>query len=105
MFVSCDRNGASKKKLNIGKVVRCVDTDGDGVADTFTNFIDKMNCPRGSCYVDDTLYLMHPPYLHLVWDFYDRQTLDLAFLPRETLGREALRERLGDASGCRSWSP
>ncbi|MFT5129344.1 MAG: hypothetical protein ACI8W8_002966, partial [Rhodothermales bacterium] len=63
VYVSCDRNGASNTKMEIGRVVRCEDTDGDGVADKFSNFIEKMNTPRGSCFVGDTLYLMHPPFL------------------------------------------
>lgn len=63
VFVSCDRNGASNKEKLIGKVVRCEDTDGDGVADKFSNFVEGIDSPRGSCYVGDTLYLMQPPYL------------------------------------------
>ena len=42
------------------------------------------------------LVLMHPPYLHLVWDFYDRETLDLAFLPRETVDEAAIEALLDE---------
>ena len=56
VFVSCDINGATNTKRNVGKVVRCEDTDGDGRADKFSNFVEGIDSPRGSCYVDDTLY-------------------------------------------------
>lgn len=63
VFVSCDINGATNTKRNSGKVVRCEDTDGDGQADKFSNFVSGIDSPRGSCFVDDTLYLMQPPLL------------------------------------------
>ncbi len=63
VYVSCDINGLTNEKGRAGKVVRCEDTDGDGVADKFSNFVEDIDSPRGSCYVDDTLYLMQPPFL------------------------------------------
>ena len=63
VFVSCDPNGTTNTRGRVGKVVRCEDTDGDGVADRFSNFVEGIDSPRGSCYVDDTLYLMQPPSL------------------------------------------
>ena len=62
-FVSCDVNGVTNDKRGAGRVVRCEDTDGDGRADRFTTFVDRIDAPRGSCYVDDTLYLMQSPSL------------------------------------------
>ena len=62
-YVSCDPNGTTNQKSKAGKVVRCEDTNGDGVADLFTNFVEGIDSPRGSCYVGDTLYLMLAPYL------------------------------------------
>ena len=33
VFVSCDINGTTNTRRNVGKVVRCEDTNDDGVAD------------------------------------------------------------------------
>ncbi|MAT49562.1 MAG: hypothetical protein CMK32_00040, partial [Porticoccaceae bacterium] len=63
VFVSCDINGTTNQRRKAGKVVRCEDTDGDGAADKFSNFVEGIDSPRGSCYVDDTLYLTQPPLL------------------------------------------
>jgi hypothetical protein len=62
-FVSCDVNGVTNDERGAGRVVRCEDTDGDGRADKFSVFVDRIDAPRGSCYVDDTLYLMQSPSL------------------------------------------
>ena len=62
-FVSCDPNGISGQKSGLGRVVRCEDTDDDGAADKFSLFVEGIDSPRGSCYVDDTLYLVQPPFL------------------------------------------
>ncbi|MDJ0521042.1 MAG: hypothetical protein QNJ90_03095 [Planctomycetota bacterium] len=43
------------------------------------------------------LVVLHPPYLELVWRYYDRDTYDLATLPRETLDKANAEEHLGDA--------
>ncbi|HAD60239.1 MAG TPA: hypothetical protein DCG12_13425 [Planctomycetaceae bacterium] len=63
VFVSCDENGAHGTRRNIGKVIRCEDTDRDGVADQITAYIDHIDSPRGSCFVSGTLYLMQSPFL------------------------------------------
>src|SRR5690349_5243532 len=38
LFVGCDQNGSLDRKPNRGKVVMCKDTDGDGRADSFSDF-------------------------------------------------------------------
>ncbi|MEM7231779.1 MAG: HEAT repeat domain-containing protein [Planctomycetota bacterium] len=63
VFVSCDPNGTTNERRGAGKVVRCEDTDGDSQADKFSNFVEGIDSPRGSCYVDDTLYLVQSPFL------------------------------------------
>ena len=63
VYVSCDPNGTTNTQRNAGKVVRCEDTNDDGIADKFSNFVEGIDSPRGSCYVDDTLYLMQSPFL------------------------------------------
>ena len=71
MFVSCDVNGNTNRQRGAGKVVRCEDTDGDGKADRFTNFVEGIDSPRGSCYVGDTLYLMQATSLVAYRDLND----------------------------------
>ncbi len=63
VYVSLDLNSSLDRKPNRGKIVRCEDTDGDGVADRYTDFVKDLDSPRGSCFVGDTLYVIHPPYL------------------------------------------
>src|SRR3954470_18184985 len=62
LYVAIDEMGSLGKETGRGRVVKCVDTDGDGKADKFTVFA-KMDHPRG-VYFDpttDTLYVLHPP--------------------------------------------
>lgn len=63
VYVSSDPNGSLGHNKNFGKVVRCRDTNGDGKADQFLDFIPKVTSPRGGHMVGDTLYLIHPPFL------------------------------------------
>ena len=63
VYVSCDINGISNTQRGAGKVIRCEDTNNDGQADAFSEFVSGIDSPRGSCYVDETLYLMQSPFL------------------------------------------
>ena len=63
VYVSVDLNSSLDQKANRGKIVKCVDTDGDGVADRFTDFVPNIDSPRSSCFVGDTLYVVNPPFL------------------------------------------
>lgn len=63
VFVSSDRNGSLGHKPDFGRVIRCRDTDGDGKADQFVDFVPVINSPRGGHFVGDTLYIIHPPNL------------------------------------------
>lgn len=63
VFVCVDRNSSLDTKPHRGKIVRCVDTDGDGKADRFTDYVPDIDSPRGSCFVDGTLYVVNPPFL------------------------------------------
>jgi type 1 glutamine amidotransferase len=64
VFVGVDEMGSLGRKAGRGRVVRCVDTDGDGKADRFTDFA-KMDHPRGLAWdgATGTLYVLHPPFL------------------------------------------
>ena len=62
LFVGIDENGSLDAKTGRGRVVRCVDRDGDGQADIFTDFAE-MDSPRGLVYDAGTLYVLHPPFI------------------------------------------
>ncbi|MES2995696.1 MAG: c-type cytochrome [Verrucomicrobiota bacterium] len=63
VYVSSDKNGSLGHTPDFGRVIRCTDTDGDGKADKFVDFVPKINSPRGGHFVGDTLYIIHPPFL------------------------------------------
>ncbi len=67
LFIGIDEQGSLGKEEGRGRVVRCVDTDGDGKADEFTTFA-KMDHPRGLIYDNHTLWVLHPPYLTVYYD-------------------------------------
>ncbi|EEF63177.1 DUF7133 domain-containing protein [Pedosphaera parvula] len=67
VFVGVDQNGSLDVQPNRGWVVRCLDTDGDGIADKF-NIFAKMDSPRGIVFNHNTLYVMHPPVLEAFYD-------------------------------------
>ena len=58
VFVSQDLNSSLDREPDRGSIVRCVDTNGDGAADVFTKYVEHLDSPRGSCYVDGTLYVV-----------------------------------------------
>ena len=63
VYISSDRNGSLGHKPEFGKIVRATDTDGDGKADEFQDFVPHVTSPRGGHYVGGTFYVIHPPYL------------------------------------------
>jgi putative heme-binding domain-containing protein len=67
VFVGVDLNGSLGARPKRGKVVRCVDTDGDGKADRF-NVFAEVESPRGLWFDNNTLYVLHPPYLEALHD-------------------------------------
>ena len=62
VFVCVDPNLSLTAAKGKGRVMRLVDTDGDGKADTYSVFAE-MDSPRGLAYDGKTLYVMHPPNL------------------------------------------
>jgi len=64
VFVCDDEyNTQPKREMGLSHITLCVDTDGDGVADKFTTFCDKLNAPQGMTCVGDTLFVVHAPLL------------------------------------------
>ena len=58
------RSAASNEQ---GKVLRCLDVDGDGQADKVNTFA-KMDHPRGLIYDAGSLWVLHPPLLSVYHD-------------------------------------
>ena len=63
VYVSVDPNGSLGHIKGIGKVVTAIDSNGDGKADKFKDFIPHVASPRGGHIVAGTYYLLHPPFL------------------------------------------
>ena len=62
VFVCVDPNLSLSTLKGVGRVMRLVDTDDDGRADTYTTFAE-MDSPRGVASDGRTVYVMHPPNL------------------------------------------
>ena len=62
VFVCVDPNLSLSTLKGVGRVMRLVDTDGDGHADRYTTFAE-MDSPRGVASDGKTVYVMHPPTL------------------------------------------
>ena len=76
VFVGVDPQGSLGKEDGQGKVIRCIDTDGDGQADQFNEFA-RMDHPRGLFFDNDSLWVLHPPTLsvfHYTDGGHSRQT-------------------------------
>jgi len=67
LFVGIDENGSLDASPKRGRIVRCVDQNGDGMADQFDLFT-TLDSPRGLIYDDGTLYVLHPPTLSAYHD-------------------------------------
>ena len=67
VFVAVDEQGSIGRAPGGGKVLRCVDRDGDGKVDDVTVFA-KMDHPRGLIYQDGRLWVLHPPFLSVYHD-------------------------------------
>lgn len=103
IYVSCDRNGSLGKDPDVGKVVSCKDTNGDGKADSFVDFIPKIDSPRGGHFVRDTLYLIHPPFLSAFRDTTGDGVADEHKVLLENIGFGLRHPRGSDhtTNGCR----
>ncbi len=62
LFVGEDEyNTQPSREMGLSRVKKCVDTDGDGLADRITVFAEKINSPQGMTFAGDTLYVVHAP--------------------------------------------
>jgi putative heme-binding domain-containing protein len=67
LFVAVDEQGSIGRTPGGGKVLRCVDKDGDGKVDEVTVFA-KMDHPRGLIYQDGKLWVLHAKTLSVYHD-------------------------------------
>ncbi len=67
LFVGVDLNSSLGARPKRGKIVRCIDTDGGGKADKFNTFVE-VDSPRGLWFDNNTLYVLHPPFLSAYHD-------------------------------------
>ncbi|MFT6863184.1 MAG: putative heme-binding domain-containing protein [Akkermansiaceae bacterium] len=103
VYVSVDKNGSIGKDKNMGKVVSCCDTNGDGKADKFVDFVPNVDSPRGGHFVRDTLYLIHPPFLSAFRDTTGDGVADEHKVLLENIGFGLRHPRGADhtTNGCR----
>jgi len=62
VLVGVDENGSLGHDPNRGRILRCIDTDGDGKADKFVVFA-KIDSPRGLVHTGKKLFCLNPPFL------------------------------------------
>ncbi len=67
VYVAVDEQGSLGRTPGGGRVMRCVDDDGDGVADRVNEFA-KMDHPRGLIAQEGAVWVMHPPFLSVFRD-------------------------------------
>jgi len=95
VFVGVDEQGSLGKDPGRGKVVRCIDTDGDGKADRFNDFA-QMDHPRGLIYDNGTLWVLHPPFLSVFHDLDGDGTSDSSEVLIEGISTEEVNKRGAD---------
>jgi len=85
VFVCVDPNLSLSTLKGVGRVMRLVDTDNDGRADTYTTFAE-MDSPRGVASDGKTVYVMHPPDLTAYRDTNGDGIADTSFVLVKGLG-------------------
>jgi len=67
LFVGIDEQGSLGREKGFGRIVKCVDRDGDGKAEDIRTFAN-VDHPRGLVYDQGNLWVLHPPFLTLYRD-------------------------------------
>ncbi len=67
IYVAVDEQGSLGRTPGGGKILRCVDRNDDGKMDEVTVFA-RVEHPRGVCYRDGAVWVMHPPNLSVFHD-------------------------------------
>lgn len=95
VFVGVDEMGSLGKEKGRGKVLRCLDTDGDGQADQISEFA-KMDHPRGLIYDNGSLWVLHPPTFSVFRDTDEDGTADESEVLIEGISTEQVDRRGAD---------
>lgn len=103
VFVGVDEQGSLGKEPNGGRVLRCIDTDGDGTADRVNTFA-TMDHPRGVVFEQgngtkedaDTLWVLHPPWLTVYRDYDSDGVADDSEVLIEGISTEQVSQRGAD---------
>ncbi len=67
VFIAVDEQGSLGRTSGGGKILRCLDRDDDGRVDDITVFA-RVEHPRGVCYRQGAVWVMHPPTLSVFHD-------------------------------------
>jgi putative membrane-bound dehydrogenase-like protein len=95
VYVAVDEQGSLGRTPGGGRVLRCVDEDGDGKADR-VNIFAKMEHPRGVIAEDGKVWVMHPPQLSVFHDEDGDGTSDRQEVLVSGLTTSQIDERGGD---------
>lgn len=95
VFIGVDEQGSLGKDKDRGRVVRCLDIDGDGKADKFNDFA-KMDHPRGLVFDNGSLWVLHPPFLTVFRDTNGDGTSDESEVLIEGISTEEVNKRGAD---------
>ena len=95
MYVAVDEQGSLGRTPGGGRVVRCIDEDGDGKADR-VNVFAKMEHPRGVIAQDGKVWVLHPPFLSVFRDEDGDGTSDRQDVLVSGLTTSLIDERGGD---------
>ena len=95
VYVAVDEQGSLGRTPGGGRVVRCVDDDGDGKADR-VNVFAKMEHPRGVIAQDGKVWVLHPPLLSVFRDEDGDGTSDRQEVLVSGLTTSQIDERGGD---------
>ena len=95
VYVAVDEQGSLGRTPGGGRVVRCIDEDGDGKADR-VNVFAKMEHPRGVIAQDGKVWVLHPPFLSVFRDEDGDGTSDRQDVLVSGLTTSMIDERGGD---------
>ena len=95
VYVAVDEQGSLGRTPGGGRVVRCIDEDGDGKADR-VNVFARMEHPRGVIAQDGKVWVLHPPMLSVFRDEDGDGTSDRQDVLVSGLTTSLIDERGGD---------
>jgi putative membrane-bound dehydrogenase-like protein len=95
VYVAVDEQGSLGRRPGGGRIVRCIDDDGDGKADR-VNVFARMEHPRGVIAQDGKVWVLHPPLLSVFLDEDGDGTSDRQDVLVSGLTTSQIDERGGD---------